>query len=208
MGYPTDCNEAYSLETLNQLKEYYDYTAQGYDRFLDETNYILHKKVAEIIGAQWADIVGSVLDIGSGTGKLGFEISKIKSKVVIDGIDFSESMTERADRLKIYNVLFNLNIKGDLSSITNRYDLLVSSGVFTPNHLNADDLINLLSLLNNGGRVFISVKKNVFEEDNFASKLEDLVSQGVISFLRYTEVRIWGNPDYNDTAIVVNFQKN
>jgi predicted TPR repeat methyltransferase len=207
MGYPIDCNEAYSFETVNELKGYYDYTAQGYDRFLDETNYILHKKVAEIVGAQWADIVGSVLDVGSGTGKLGIEISKIKPKVVIDGIDFSESMTERADKLKIYNELFNLNIKGDLSSVTNRYDLLVSSGAFSPNHLNADDLINLLSLLNNGGRVFISVKKNLFEEDNFESKLEALVGQEEIRNLMYTEVRIWGSPDYTDTAIVVNFQK-
>jgi predicted TPR repeat methyltransferase len=206
MGHPTNCNEAYSYNEANQLKDYYN-NLLDYNKFLDETNYILHRKVAEIIDAQWADVVGNILDIGSGTGKLGVEISKIRPKVVIDGIDFSEKMTETAYKWEVYNKIFNLNIKVDLPNITNKYDLLVSSGVFTPNHLNVDDLINLISLLNNGGRVFISVKKNLFEEDNFESRLETLVSQEKIRHLRYTEVRIWGSPDYTDTAIVVNFQK-
>jgi predicted TPR repeat methyltransferase len=206
MGHPTNCNEAYSYNEANQLKDYYN-NLLDYNKFLDETNYILHRKVAEIIDAQWADVIGNILDIGSGTGKLGVEISKIRPKVVIDGIDFSEKMTETAHKWEVYNKIFNLNIKVDLPNITNKYDLLVSSGVFTPNHLNVDDLINLISLLNNGGRVFISVKKNLFEEDNFESRLETLVSQEKIRHLRYTEVRIWGSPDYTDTAIVVNFQK-
>jgi predicted TPR repeat methyltransferase len=207
MGHPNDCNEAYSFETSSQLKGYYDYTAQGYDRFVNETNYILHKKVAEIIESQWADVVGNILDIGSGTGKLGLEILNTKPKVLIDGVDFSESMIQRASDWELYNNFFNLDIKDDLSSISGKYDLLVSSGAFTPNHLNAEDLIKLVPLLNNGGRVFVSVKKNSFEEENYNSKLEDLASQGVITFLGYTEVRIWDNPDYTDTAIVVSFQK-
>jgi predicted TPR repeat methyltransferase len=207
MGYPEDCNEPYSFDTANELKEYYNYVAQGYDRFLNDTNYILHKKVAEIINAQWADVVGNILDVGSGTGKLGLEISKIRPRVAIDGIDFSELMIAEANNWGIYGEIFNLDIKGDLSSITKKYDLIVSSGAFTPNHLTSDDLIKLISLLNNHGRVFISVKKNTFEEDNFESKLQDLVDQEKIMYLMYTEVRIWGSPDYNDTAIVVNFQK-
>lgn len=206
MGYPTDCNEAYSYNQTNELKEYYN-RALGYNSFLEETNYILHRKVAEIVDAQWGDVVGKVLDIGSGTGKLGFEISNIRPKVFIDGIDFSELLTGEAEKLGVYNVIFNLDIKGDLSAISEKYDLLVSSGAFSPNHLDANDLIKLISLLNNGGRAFISVKKNLFEEDDFDSKLQNLVSQGAIGFLRYTEVRIWDSPEYTDTAIVVNFQK-
>jgi predicted TPR repeat methyltransferase len=206
MGYPTDCNEAYSYNQANELRDYYD-RAIGYNAFLDETNYVLHRKVAEIIDSQWADVVGNILDIGSGTGKLGLEISKIRPQVVIDGIDFSQLLTDEAKKLEVYNVIFNLNIKDDISAISQKYDLLVSTGAFSPNHLDANDLIKLTSLLNNGGRVFISVKKNLFEEDDFALKLEALASEGTIGFLRYTEVRIWGSPDYNDTAIVVNFQK-
>jgi predicted TPR repeat methyltransferase len=206
MGYPTDCNEAYSYNQTNELRDYYD-RAIGYDAFLDETNYVLHRKVAEIIDSQWADVVGNILDIGSGTGKLGLEISKIRSKVIIDGIDFSQLLTDRAKELEVYNAFFNVNIKDDLSVISQKYDLLVSSGAFSPNHLNASDLIRLTSLLNSGGRVFISVKKNLFEQDNFASKLESLAQEEKISYLRYTEVLIWDNPNFTDTAIVVNFQK-
>jgi predicted TPR repeat methyltransferase len=206
MGHPEDCNEAYSYDETNMLKDYYN-NAIGYNQFLDETNYVLHKNVAEIVDAQWADVIGNVLDIGSGTGKLGLEISKIRPKVFIDGVDFSELLTEEAKKLDAYNAFFNLNIKDDLSVISQKYDLLVSSGAFSPKHLNADDLIRLISLLNAGGRVFISIKKNLFEEDNFASKLESLVQQEKIAYLRYTEVLIWDNPNFTDTAIVVNFQK-
>ena len=85
--------------------------------------------------------------------------------------------------------------------------MLVSSGAFTPNHLGADDLMRITSLLIPSGRVFIAVKKDLFEEGGFDARLQLEVENGSIGFLMYTEVPIWDNPDFTDTAIVVSFQK-
>jgi predicted TPR repeat methyltransferase len=208
MAHPEDCNLAYSYTTPNELKDYYDDIANVYNLFLESTNYVLHANVAALIEAQWGDVVGHILDIGSGTGKLGVEISKIKPKVLIDGVDFSAKMIEEASSWGVYNAFFNLNLKEDISVISQKYDLLVSSGVFTPNHLDANDLIRFIDLLNNGGRVFIAVKKNLFEEDSFEDKLGVLVEDGRISHLMYTEVSIWDDPMYTDTAIIVSFERN
>jgi predicted TPR repeat methyltransferase len=208
MAHPEDCNLAYSYSTSAELKDYYDDIANVYNIFLESTNYVLHINVANMIGAQWGDVIGHVLDIGSGTGRLGFELSKIKPKVLIDGVDFSENMITAASYLGVYNAFFNVNLKDDISVISKKYDLLISSGVFTPNHLNANDLIRFIDLLNKNGRVFIAVKKNLFEEDDFENKLNDLVETGEIRYLMCTEVSIWDDPMYTDTAIVVSFEKN
>ncbi len=117
-------------------------------------------------------------------------------------------MITAASYLGVYNAFFNVNLKDDISVISKKYDLLISSGVFTPNHLNANDLIRFIDLLNKNGRVFIAVKKNLFEEDDFENKLNDLVETGEIRYLMCTEVSIWDDPMYTDTAIVVSFEKN
>ena len=66
----------------------------------------------------------------------------------------------------------------------------------------------MISLLGRGGRTFIAVKKDLFEEDGFNAKLESLAAEDKISHIILTEVLIWDDPLYTDTAIVVSFQKN
>lgn len=207
MGHPEDCNIAYSYTTPNELKDYYNDIASAYNLFLESTNYILHINVANLVDAQWSDVIGNVLDIGCGSGKLGVEISKIKPKVKIDGIDFSENMIQEAYEWGVYNAFHNVNIKEDISGISQKYDLLVSSGAFTPGHLDFNDLLKIIPLLNRGGRAFIAVKKNLFEEDNFNTKLELLASEEQISHILLTEVLIWDDPLYADTAVVVSFER-
>ena len=207
MGYPEDCNLSYSYSTPEGLRDYYDGVANYYDLFLQTNNYVLHKKVAEIFTAQWQDLVGSVLDVACGTGKLGLELRpNISSRVTLDGLDFSNNMIVEAENWRVYGTVHNINLKGDLSSVQ-KYDAIVSSGAFTPGHLDADDLINLRALLHDGGRAFISVKKDHFEENNFAAKLQAAEESGLIVHIGFTEVLIWDSPSFTDTAIVVTFQK-
>ena len=208
MGYPEDCNLSYSYTTPEDLRDHYDGIANYYNLFLETNDYILHKNVAEIFNAQWKDLVGNVLDVCCGTGKLGAEIKNtMSSRLVVDGLDFSSNMLVYAESWGLYNALHNVNIKEDLSVISQKYDVLVSSGAFTPGHLNADDLVRLVGLMNHHGRAFISVKKDLFEEGNFDARLQQEVENGLINFLMYTEVLIWDNPAFTDTAIIVSFQK-
>lgn len=208
MGYPEDCNLAYSYNTSEELRDYYNGIANYYNLFLESNGYVLHKNVAEIFAAQWKDVVGNVLDVCCGSGKLGLEAKQyLPSKVVLDGLDFSSHMIAEAETWGVYNAFHNVDLKGDLSAVSQKYDVLISSGAFTPGHLDANDLINLTQLMTNHGRVFISVKKDLFEEGNFDARIQSEVENGLISHVMYTEVPIWDNPSFTDTAIVVSFQK-
>jgi SAM-dependent methyltransferase len=207
MAHPEDCSLAYSFKSPEELRSYYNGISSYYNLFLESTNYVLHRNVAEVFTAQWQDVVGAVLDVACGTGKLGLEVKLRLPKVTLDGLDFSSSMIAEAETWGVYNAFHNINLKGDLSLVSQKYDVIISSGAFTPGHLNADDLINLRALMLNGGRAFISVKKDLFEEDNFAVKLQEAEEDGLINSLVFTEVLIWDNPSFTDTAIIVTFQK-
>lgn len=208
MAHPEDCNLAYSYRSSEELKEYYNGIANYYNLFLESTNYVLHKNVADIFIGQFRDIIGSVLDVACGTGKLGIEVRPhISSRVTLDGLDFSSSMITEAETWDVYNAFHNVDLKGDLSLVSQKYEAIISSGAFTPGHLDADDLINLRALMHNGGRAFISVKKDLFEEGDFAAKLQAAEENGLIMHVGLTEVLIWDNPSFTDTAIVVTFQK-
>lgn len=208
MAYPEDCNLAYSYRSSEELRDYYNGIANYYNLFLESTNYVLHKNVAEIFTGQWRDIIGSVLDVACGTGKLGLEVRpSLSSRVTLDGLDFSSSMIAEAETWNVYNAFHNADLKGDLSLVSQKYDAIISSGAFTPGHLDADDLINLRELMHNGGRAFVSVKKDLFEQGGFAEKLQSAVDRNLLIHVGYTEVLIWDNPSFTDTAIVVTFQK-
>jgi hypothetical protein len=90
---------------------------------------------------------------------------------------------------------------------SNRYDLIVSAGVFTTGHLGFSDLVNLIPSLKHKGQVIITVKKNVFVDDEFKFKLNELVDSKSISDYLIKEVDIYENTIYNDQSYILHFRK-
>lgn len=206
MGYPVDCDLIYD-KTQEEILFFYEERAEFYDEFLDETNYVLHETVAQEAAGRFADVAGRAIDIGSGTGRVAFSLKLLKPKVVLDGLDFSENMNTVSSRKNSYNKIYNVDFKGDIPTVNQSYDLIVSAGSFTPGHFDENDFVKCFSLLHAGGTGVIAIKKDWFELKNFQQKIDEAISNDVITNVYYNEVIIWDNPEYTDTAIIVSYKK-
>ncbi|CAB4145185.1 tam Trans-aconitate 2-methyltransferase [uncultured Caudovirales phage] len=212
---------AYGYENSTDLQRFYDDVAQGYEDYIRQTGYSLHKHLFEYITLN-AELDGyMVLDVGCGTGVIGELISDDYPHCVVDGVDISiemikisgskivdpSRMSPNAGK-QIYRSIIKADLKTDFNIMpSNRYDLIVSAGVFTTGHLGFSDLVNLIPSLKHKGQVIITVKKNVFNDDEFKFKLNELVDSKSISDYSIKEVDIYENTIYNDQSYILHFRK-
>jgi len=85
--------------------------------------------ITELIVAKNSNIqLGSVLDLGCGTGLIGDEIKKYCSN--LEGIDLSKSMLEKASAKNIYDKLEHKDIVEYLSTEDLDFNYFISSDVF------------------------------------------------------------------------------
>ena len=99
------------------------------ESLVEKLEYRIPKKIAEIIIPKNQDIsLGSILDLGCGTGLIGNELKDNCSK--IDGIDLSKSMLQKAKTKNIYNNLKHTDIIEFLSTKNLEYDYFIAADVF------------------------------------------------------------------------------
>jgi len=212
---------AYGYEKSSDLQRFYDDTANGYQQYIEDTGYVLPVHLVNFIKDKVVLKKLLILDIGCGAGAVGEVLSALNPYFIIEGVDFSiemikiaggkkvDSMSLRPDAGKqIYRSLIKADLKTDYEIIPDcRYDLMVSAGVFTTGHLGFEDLVNLLPCIKSGGMVFITVKKNVYQDDEFEKRLTTAVCAGVISEFSTQVVNIYENDVYNDQSLILYFTK-
>lgn len=212
---------AYGYKKSSDLQRFYDDTANGYEQYIKDTGYALPVHLVNFVKDKVALKKLMILDVGCGAGAVGEILSSINPYFIIDGVDFSIEMIKIAGDKKvdptslkpdagkqIYRSLIKTDLKSDYGIISDcRYDLMVSAGVFTTGHLGFDDLINLLPCVKEGGKVIVTVKKNVYEEDEFEKRLTTAVCAGVISEFSTQIVNIYENDVYNDQSLILYFTK-
>jgi predicted TPR repeat methyltransferase len=212
---------AYGYKKSSDLQRFYDDTANGYEQYIKDTGYALPVHLVNFVKDKVALKKLMILDVGCGAGAVGEILSSINPYFIIDGVDFSIEMIKIAGDKKvdptslkpdagkqIYRSLIKTDLKSDYGIISDcRYDLMVSAGVFTTGHLGFDDLMNLLPCVKEGGKVIVTVKKNVYEEDEFEKRLTTAVCAGVISEFSTQIVNIYENDVYNDQSLILYFTK-
>ena len=115
-------------------REYVEKLFDGYaERFevslVDTLDYKIPKLITDIlIQTNTTGSLGSVLDLGCGTGLLGQSIKGYCSK--LEGIDLSNKMLEVASQKKVYDKLSQSDIIEYLSSISLDFDYYVALDVF------------------------------------------------------------------------------
>ena len=114
-----------------------DYVEQLFDGYAakfeidlkDKLDYKIPKILAEImIRDSKFDFLGSVTDLGCGTGLFGVEINQVCE--YLEGIDLSGKMLEKAKEKNVYTKLVKQDITEYLSTTNLNFDFFVSTDVF------------------------------------------------------------------------------
>lgn len=112
-----------------------------------------------------------ILDLGCGTGLLGEYIKTNNNNCTIYGCDLSEHMMNISRTKSIYYQLDKVDVMNGLSEIyNNKFDYIVSSGVFLKNHLNYSALSKISDHFS---KYFITtIRKANYDEDEKMWKCE------------------------------------
>lgn len=217
--------EMYEEDGDEFVASFYDSQAPTYDGFIESTNYTLAQNVANIAIQKIDNSSLTIcIDIGCGTGAIGVELLKRQSNISLDGIDISEEMikitSEKFEEIKklseqplgpanefIYKNLFIGNIKEENKELHNKYDVALSSGVFTKLHLGPEHIIKVLSTLKVGGFAVISVNSSAYLEQGYEEEIRRILDENIVKSVEIITVRQWGDDRYTETAEVLVMEK-
>jgi len=106
-----------------------NYAAKFESSLVDNLEYEIPRVIAEmIIKDSKFDLLGTITDLGCGTGLFGAEIKQFCKH--LEGIDLSKKMLDEAKKKNIYNKLINQDILTYLSNASLNFDYFVSTDVF------------------------------------------------------------------------------
>ena len=106
-----------------------NYAAKFESSLVDNLEYEIPRVIAQmIIKDSKFDLLGTITDLGCGTGLFGAEIKQFCK--YLEGIDLSKKMLDEAKKKNIYNKLINQDILTYLSNASLNFDYFVSTDVF------------------------------------------------------------------------------
>lgn len=171
---------AHSLENESQTKILYRDWAQTYDEtMIDGLGYLSPQKGAKLLNRLAPGLTAKILDVGTGTGLVGKELSGYGYSQ-IDGIDYSAEMLEVARETGYYQTLFKADLNQKLELDNALYDGVICIGTFTHGHVGADCLDELFRILKPEGKFITAIRKDYWHSAGFAGKIEQLIADGKI----------------------------
>ena len=149
--YFNNLNKAFKQESWKA----YDKHAQGYDESLNNGKFKIYETFMKIILEKNYPKDVEIVDYGCGTGIPQEYMFKSEYKNV-DGFDASKEMVEIAKKKNIYRKLDVIECGKGVERIkdyANKYDIVISIGVFGPMHIMEEGLDELVALLNPQSKV-------------------------------------------------------
>ena len=157
-------------KTKNAPKDYITNLFDGYaakfeSSLINTLEYKTPKLISNlIIKEETNNNLGSVLDLGCGTGLLGAEIKSYCSN--LEGIDLSPKMLEEAKNKEIYNKLAESDIVEYLSTSILNFDYFISTDVFVYIG-DLSEVFRLIRLRNKKSAKFVFSTEHTEEDDYF-----------------------------------------
>ena len=141
-----------------------NYAAKFDSSLVKNLEYKIPRVIAEIIIKDCkSDLLGSIMDLGCGTGLFGVEIKQFCEH--LEGVDLSEKMLDEAMKKAVYNKLIKEDILAYLSNASLNFDYFVSTDVF----IYIGDLSDIFRLVKSrnkkGGKLVFSTED--YEGDGF-----------------------------------------
>jgi predicted TPR repeat methyltransferase len=185
-GNTRQLHRAYQSKNVEELAEYYDEWAASYEDSMRNVGYMHPAMVSSMVGRHVAIGAGTVLDAGCGTGIIG-EILSALGQADLTGIDASRKMLDLAAERGRYNRLEHMFLGRPLDFPNDRFEAVVSAGVFTDGHAPLDGFDELVRVTRPGGRLVFSVARS-YLEGPFDEKNASLESSGAWKLIDSTGI--------------------
>ncbi|RCL83763.1 MAG: class I SAM-dependent methyltransferase [Alphaproteobacteria bacterium] len=203
---------AYDLETPEDNIVYYKNFSKVYDQvFASGLEYSYPKYVADEFMQNYNNI-GSICDIGCGTGLVANELKYINSNLIIDGFDISPDMIDVARHKNIYRDLYEIDLTKPIRNVPNNYSGIISAGAFTHGHLGPEIIKELLSICVDGAILTIGINAIHYKEKGFEKFFHNLEIINKIKMKKISNSSIYSNNQTadnkkNNMAIITVFEK-
>ena len=176
----------YSSRDNRELEERYDQWSKDYDSDLSrEFDYQSPRRAAEIFVGH-VPRSARILDAGAGTGLVGVILASMGYQRMV-AMDLSQGMLEEARRKGVYEAFHQMVMGETLDYETDSFDAVITVGVLTVGHAPAGSLDELVRVTRPNGHIVFSLRPDVYENDGFREKQNELESQGRWQLVERTE---------------------
>lgn len=179
-------HRAYQSKNVGELAEYYDQWSKDYESHMSNIGYMHPAMVSSMVGRHVAIGAGPILDAGAGTGIIAEILTALGQQEIV-GLDASEGMLALAAKKGRYAELHRMFLGEALEFPDDRFEAVVSAGVFTDGHAPLDGFDELLRVTRPGGRLVFSVARG-YLEGPFDAKGAALEASGAWKAVDSTEV--------------------
>lgn len=176
---------AYALSNDQETKSLYQDWAKTYDEtMLDGLAYLTPKNTASLLSSVLKDKSALILDVGSGTGLAGQNLSEL-GFTNIHALDYSSAMlgvakTRQHNGKQVYEKIIQADLNIKLAIKSNFYDAIICTGLFTHAHVGANCLPELFRILKPGSFLATTVHKDIWIENGFDQQVKMLTDEGVL----------------------------
>lgn len=180
---------------LQDVGHFYDnLTPEGYDEWAVRVNFCEPYFIVDEVVRLCSDPDSGVnpsskhLDIGAGTGLIGYKLSQKNMTLDSFGVDASTQFVEVLKSRPYYNGAMQAwlgqnNLQEELKG---KFDLLTASGVFLKGHIPADAMDDCYEALRVGGYFVTAMREcywNPGNEEGYREKLDSYVAAGKLELL-------------------------
>lgn len=155
------------------VRDYYDKWADTYEAEVARNAYATPARCAEALAATGVEKDTPILDFACGTGLSG-EALKDAGFSVIDGMDISNEMLEKARAKGLYRTLTKVASDAPPPVIQNAYRIITAIGAIGPGAAPADVISPLLQALPSGGLFVISLNDVALQQPEFLTALANI----------------------------------
>jgi predicted TPR repeat methyltransferase len=171
----------YGAKTQEDLEKAYDDWAEHYDEDLFKFGYLFPSVAAGYIGRH-VPAGSKIVDAGAGTGLMG-RILAAMGYPDITAFDLSQGMLNVAEKTGAYSQLDRQVLGEPLKYETDSFDACVSIGTFTEGHAPVSGYDEIARIVKPGGHFVVTIREDVYLNDGFKVKEEELASAGVMTLV-------------------------
>ena len=170
---------AYSLNSAEEAKAFYDRWAAEYEAELAGNGYVTPLRCVQALAGAASMPWAPLAEFGCGTGLGGAALTEAGFEC-IDGFDISPGMLERAREKGIYRNLELLDLSQPLDDVArDTYQNAAAIGVLNPKHMPTTVLDEILNLLPEGGCFVFSLNDHALADGTMETRLLELTEYGV-----------------------------